>query len=149
MADDGQSSDPRACLPAAIAAVTGRPTSTRALAGCSRSPADAVGPAMGAILIADPDRAGPRARGSVGMDADADARLAAEVADPAHPFAAAARERVATFDREAHGAIGRRRSSARTSRCSSSSGGVEAAVGSIGFGWPAPRDARPRTSARP
>ena len=38
---------------------------------------------------------------SLGMDEAADARLASESSDPANPFTTAARERAATFDREA------------------------------------------------
>ena len=57
---------------------------------------------MGAIFISDPDRPGLQLVASHGMDAAASARLAAEVADPAHPFSAATLTRVATFDREAY-----------------------------------------------
>ena len=56
----------------------------------------------------DPDRPGPPARrASIGMDERSTARLAAEVADPAHPFTCRRRRPASpTFDREATTADG-------------------------------------------
>ena len=139
MADDGLSSDPRASLPAAIAAVTHASDLDAALAGLLAVAAETFHPAMGAILIADPDRASLVLASSIGMDAESDARLAGEAADPAHPFAEAARDRVATFDRQATTPSGDDFVGAYLPLLISN-GGVETGIGSIGFGWPAPHD---------
>ena len=72
------------------------------------------------------------------MDDEATARLAAEVADPSHPFTAAAMGRVATFDREATTASGGSFVGAYLPLVVSS-GGVDVTLGSFGMGWPAPR----------
>jgi diguanylate cyclase (GGDEF)-like protein len=139
VAEDGPSSDPRASLPAAIAAVTDASDLDGALAGLLAVAGTTLGPMMGAILIADPDRADLILASSIGMDAEGDARLAASVADPADPFAAAARERVATFDRAATTPTGDAFVGAYLPLLISH-GGVEEALGTIGFGWPAPHE---------
>jgi diguanylate cyclase (GGDEF)-like protein len=139
VANDGQSSDPRACLPAAVAALTGGADLDHQLAGVLDAASSALRPAMGAVFIADPDRAGIVLAKSVGMDEAADARLEGEVSDPTHPFAAAARERVATFDRGATTPTGGSFLGAYLPLLVST-GGVEQSLGSIGFGWPAPHE---------
>jgi diguanylate cyclase (GGDEF)-like protein len=140
VAEDGPSSDPRASLPAAIAAVTGASDLDHALGGLLAVAERALAPSMGAILIADPDRADLVLASSVGMDAEGDARLTSAVADPAHPFTEAVRERVATFDRGATTPDGAAFVGAYLPLLISH-GGVEEALGSIGFGWPAPHAA--------
>ena len=98
---DGQPGDPRASLPAAIEAVAGGGDLETILDGVLRVASNALRPTIGAICISDPDRPGLQVVASHGMDASAISRLADEVADPAHPFTAAALTRVSTFDREA------------------------------------------------
>ena len=64
-----------------------RPRCRAATASSTRGIA-ALRPAMGAIFIADPDRPrAPARRIGTALDEASSARLAAEVADPAHPFA--------------------------------------------------------------
>ena len=142
MASDGPSRDPRASLPARDrrgrrSAATSMPRSARCLA----SPARRLGASMGAVFVADPDRAGLQlVVAASAWTSAAEAQLATAASDPSHPFAAAARGRVATFDREATTPDGERvrrrlpaaaRVRAAASRCRSARSG---------FGWPAPRE---------
>ncbi len=139
MPTDGRSTDPRASLPAAIAAVAGADDLDSSLDAVLAAAVDALHPAMAAIFIADPDRAGLQLIASHGLDDASRERLSAEVEDPSHPFTAAALGRVATFDREGHRV---RRSSFVGAYLPLvvSSGGVDVTLGSVGMGWPAPRD---------
>ena len=92
-------------------------SSRRCSRPCSAPAGATFGPSMGAIFISDPDRPGLAARSpSHGMDERRERALAAEVADPAHPFSVAATSRAATFDREATPADRVGRSSAPTCR---------------------------------
>lgn len=139
MPNDGSPSDPRACLPAAIEAIAAAEDLDTALEALLAVADDALHPAMAAIFISDPDRAGLQLVASHGMDEEATARLAAEVADPSHPFTAAAMGRIATFDREASLPSGGSFVGAYLPLVVSS-GGVEVTLGSFGMGWPAPHD---------
>jgi diguanylate cyclase (GGDEF)-like protein len=138
----GQTSDPRASLAAAIEAVAGAGTLEAMLDGVLAAAVAGLGPAMGAIFVSDPDRPGLQLVASHGMDVDADARLSAAVEDPADPFTTAAVTRIATFDREATAADGSGFIGAYLPLVVGS-GGVDTVLGSIGFGWPAPRELDP------
>lgn len=138
MPTDGPSSDPRASLLGAIQAVAGGGELDAALAGVLQAAVAGLGPAMGAIFLSDPDRPGLQLVASHGMDAAGAARLTAEVADPGHPLTEAATGRVVTFDREATLGDGSAFMGAYLPLVVAS-GGVDVTLGSIGFGWPAPR----------
>jgi diguanylate cyclase (GGDEF)-like protein len=73
------------------------------------------------------------------MDDEAVSRLESDVNDPADPFTTAAVTRAATFDREATTAGGSAFIGAYLPLVVAS-GGVDVVLGSIGFGWPAPRE---------
>jgi len=135
---DGQTSDPRVSLPAAIEAVAGGITLEDTLAGVLAASVAGLGATMGAIFLSDPDRPGLQIGASHGMDDVALSRLAIDVADPADPFATAAVSRVATFDRAASMADGSAFVGAYLPLIVASAG-VETTLGSIGLGWPAPR----------
>jgi len=135
---DRPPSDPRAALTGAIDAVARSASLEAALDGLLVAAADALRPAMAAILISDPDRPGLQLVVSHGMDEVAAARLELAVTDPADPFATAAMTRTATFDREAAMPDGSAFVGAYLPLVVSSAG-VEASVGAIGFGWRAPR----------
>lgn len=139
MPNDGATSDPRASLAAAIAAVAAADDLDSSLDAVLATAEDALRPAMAAIFIADPDRAGLQLAASRGMDDAARERLSAEVSDPGHPFTAAAMGRVVTFDREAALPSGAAFVGAYLPLIVSS-GGVNVTLGSVGMGWPAPRD---------
>lgn len=138
MSTDGQPSDPRTSLPGAIEALAGGGELEAVLDGLLAASVAALRPAMGAIFISDPDRPGLQLVATNGMDDLSTARLAGEVADPAHPFTAAATTRVATFDREAAMPDGSAFIGAYLPLIVSSQG-VDVPLGSIGLGWPAPR----------
>ncbi|HEY4189137.1 MAG TPA: GGDEF domain-containing protein [Candidatus Limnocylindrales bacterium] len=138
MSTDRLPSDPRAALTVAIDAVARGAGLEAALDGVLGAATDALRPAMGAVLISDPDRPGLQLVASAGMDEAAVARLTRDVADPADPFATAATTRVATFDREATMADGSSFVGAYLPLIVASAG-VEASVGAVGFGWTAPR----------
>ena len=141
MPSDRPSPDPRASLAAAIAAVAAADDLDGALDAVLAAAQDALRPTMAAIFIADPDQAGSglQLAASRGMDDAARERLAAEVSDPGHPFTAAALGRLATFDREAALPSGATFVGAYLPLVVSS-GGVNVTLGSVGMGWPAPRD---------
>jgi len=132
------SGDPRAALVRAIGSVARNGDIDTILAGILAAAAEALTPSMGAIFVQDPDRPGIHLVAAMGMDEASIARLATEVADPAHPFATAAATREGTFDREATTPDGATFIGAYLPLIVSV-GGVEVTLGSIGFGWPAPR----------
>jgi diguanylate cyclase (GGDEF)-like protein len=136
---DGQTNDPRAVLAAAVESVAGAATLEAALDGVLAAAAASLRPEMGAIFISDPDRPGLQVVASYGLDEDALARLTLDVADPADPFTTAAVSRVVTFDREASMPDGSSFIGAYHPLMVSSAG-VETALGSMGLGWPAPRE---------
>lgn len=136
MSTDGSTIDSHATLANAIDVVATAPDLESALDGVLRVAVD-LSPAMAAILVQDPDRPGLQVVATTGFDAAAQAQLAEDVADPAHPFAEAAAGRIATFDREATMADGTMFVGAYLPLVVSS-GGVEIALGSLGLGWPAP-----------
>ncbi|HEX6869266.1 MAG TPA: GGDEF domain-containing protein [Candidatus Limnocylindrales bacterium] len=138
MSTDAPSSDPRASLVRAIGSVARNGEIETILGGILAAATDALGPSMGAIFVQDPDRPGIHLAAAIGMDEASSARLAADVADPAHPFTAAATTRETTFDREATAPDGATFIGAYLPLIVSG-GGVDVALGSIGFGWPAPR----------
>lgn len=139
MPTEGRSTDPRASLAAAIAAVAAADDLDSSLDAVLAAAVEALHPAMAAIFIADPDRAGLQLIASHGLDDESRERLAAEVEDPSHPFTAAALGRVATFDREGATPSGASFVGAYLPLVVSS-GGVDVTLGSVGMGWPAPRD---------
>jgi len=135
---DAQPNDPRASLAGAIEAISRGTDLEASLDGLLAAAAASLHPSLGAIFISDPDRPGLQLVASHGLDDEATALLVAQVADPADPFATAAHTRVATFDREATMADGSTFVGAYLPIMVSSAG-VEASVGSIGFGWLAPQ----------
>jgi diguanylate cyclase (GGDEF)-like protein len=139
---DGQTSDPRASLSTAIQTIAGAGTLEAMLDGVLAAAVAGLHPAMGAIFVSDPDRPGLQLVASHGMDEAAAARLSADVADPADPFTTAAVTRTATFDREATAADGSGFVGAYLPLIVAS-GGVETVLGSVGLGWPAPRELDP------
>ncbi len=132
------SSDPRTALAQAIQVVARSGDLDTSLEGILTSAAGALQPRMGAVFVQDPDRAGLHPVATHGIDAAAAARLASEVADPAHPFTTAATGRVETFDREAAGPDGAVFIGAYLPLVVTS-GGVEVSLGSMGLTWAAPR----------
>ena len=94
----------------------------------------ATGATMAAALAQDPDRPALQLVASIGMDAAAGERLAADATDPADPFATAVRERVADFAREARLPSGDSFTGAYLPLVVST-GGVDSVVGAVGFGW--------------
>jgi diguanylate cyclase (GGDEF)-like protein len=135
---DGSTIDSHATLANAIDVVASAPDLETALDGVL-GVAAALSPAMAAILVQDPDRPGLQVVATTGFDQAAQAQLAEDVTDPAHPFAEAAGGRIATFDREATMADGTVFIGAYLPLVVSS-GGVEIALGSFGLGWPAPHE---------
>ncbi len=138
MSTDEPSRDPRASLVRAIGSVARNGDLDTILAGILAAATDALAPSMGAIFVQDPDRPGLYLVAATGMDEASMARLATEVADPTHPFTVAAVSRESAFDREATTPQGATFTGAYLPLMVSS-GGVEVVLGSIGFGWPAPR----------
>ncbi len=138
MSNDGSTLDPRACLPAAIAAVAAADDLDSSLDALLDAAGSALHPAMAAIFISDPDRAELQLVASHGLDDAGREHLAGEVGDPGHPFTSAALSRTTTFDREAVQASGGTFVGAYLPLVVAS-GGVEVVLGSIGMGWPAPR----------
>jgi diguanylate cyclase (GGDEF)-like protein len=133
-----QPSDPRAALAHAIGSVAADGDLETVLGGILDAAAGVLRPEMGAIFVSDPDRPGLQLVAAHGMDEAAEARLAADVADPANPFTTAAVARAATFDREATLPDGPPFVGAYLPLVVSS-GGVDTVLGSMGLGWPAPR----------
>ncbi len=135
---DGQTIDPRASLAAALEVVAGAGSLDEMLEGVLHAAATALDPAMGAIFVSDPDRPGLQLAASSGMDEEGIASLSEAVTDVADPFAVAAATRVAMFDREASMPDGSSFVGAYLPLIVSSAG-VDSTLGSIGFGWSAPR----------
>lgn len=133
---DGSTTDPLASVIAAIEAVAGASDLETALDGILAAAAS-LEPAMAAILVEDPDRPGLQVIASQGFDDAARAQLAADVTDPAHPFAEAAAGRTGTFDREATAADGTVYVGAYLPLLVTT-GGVEVSLGSLGLSWRAP-----------
>ncbi|MFL5721672.1 MAG: GGDEF domain-containing protein [Chloroflexota bacterium] len=138
MSTDVPSSDPRASLVRAIGSVARNGDIDTILAGILSAAADSLSPSMGAVFVQDPDRPGLHLVAAIGMDDPTTTRLETEIADPAHPFTAAATDRQASFEREATSADGATFIGAYLPLIVSS-GGVDVGLGSIGFGWPSPR----------
>jgi diguanylate cyclase (GGDEF)-like protein len=136
---DRRSSDPRLAITAAIDSLATGEDLDSILAGIIATAVAALEPMFGAIIVADPDRQGLQVAASYGMDDASVSRLADELADPAHPFASAANMREVTFDRASTTPDGSSFIGAYLPLVVTS-GGVQAAVGSIGFGWPSPRE---------
>lgn len=139
MATDGPSRDPRTFLPAAIASVASTDDLDAALGAILGAADEALAPSMGAVVIADPDRAGLQLAAAHGMDDAGRIALAAEMTDPTHPFSVATNSRASTFDRQAASTSGDAFVGAYLPLLVTS-GGIEVALGAIGFGWPAPHD---------
>jgi diguanylate cyclase (GGDEF)-like protein len=135
---DGPTRDHSTALGAAIHGVAGAGDLQAALDAILSASVEALEPAMGAILVQDPDRPGLQPVAAHGFDEAGIAQLSSDVTDPAHPFAAAALGRAATFDREAAMADGSTFVGAYLPLIVSS-GGVQVVVGSMGLGWTAPR----------
>lgn len=136
MSTDGSTTDPFDPLVDAIEAVATADDLEQALDGLLTA-TEGLKPAMAAILVEDPDRPGLQVVASRGFDDAARDQLAADVADPAHPFTEAATGRTATFDREATAADGSSVVGAYLPLLVSTAG-VEVALGSLGLTWPAP-----------
>ena len=140
MASDGPSRDPRTALSAAIAAAASGDEPDAVLGAILEAGLAGLGAAAGAILIADPDRPGLAVAASRGLP-DA-ARLESDAQDPSHPFAQAVSSRTATFEREGLAADGRSFVGAYLPLLVAS-GGVDVALGAVGFAWPTPRSLEP------
>lgn len=136
MSTDGSTSDQFDSLLAAIDVIATAGDLEPALHGVLAAAAS-LHPAMAAILVQDPDRPGLQVVAAQGFDDAAEAQLAGDVADPAHPFVEAVTGRIATFDRAATMADGSMFVGAYLPLVVVS-GGVEVALGSFGLGWPAP-----------
>jgi diguanylate cyclase (GGDEF)-like protein len=134
VASAGPSPDPRATLPVAISAVAAAADLDAALRAILEAAGDALGAASGAVVLADPDRAGLQLAATIGLDATAVSTLTDEVRDGAHPFATTAETRLATFDREAMAPDGSTWTSAYVPLVTSI-GGVETALGALGLTW--------------
>lgn len=144
MVSDGPSSDPRSRQAAAISTAIAASATADALDTALQAMVDAavpaLGAAIGAIFLADPDRPGLTLAASTGMTDPS--LVAADVADPAHPFAQAVTSRTATYDRAASQPDGSAFVGAYLPLIVRS-GGVDVVLGSMGLGWPAPRDLDP------
>jgi diguanylate cyclase (GGDEF)-like protein len=103
-----------------------------------RSAADAVGARMAAVFLRDPDRADLHLVGAVGMGPEALGSFGAEVGDPQHPIAIAARDVTAVFGREGVGPDGARFVGADIPLAVAREG-LDLPLGVVSFGWPAPR----------
>ena len=139
MATDGPSRDPRTSLPAAIELVANTDDLDTALAAILVAADKALSPSMGAVVIADPDRAGLQLAAAHGIDEAGQIALVAEMTDPTHPFSVATDSRATTFDRQATSTSGDAFVGAYLPLLVTS-GGIEVALGAIGFGWPAPHE---------
>lgn len=136
MTSDGPSRDPRSSLSQAIAAVAAGGDLDATLQAILEAGAAGLDPLMAAILVQDPDRAGLTVGAALGMPDPA--ALERDVQDPSHPFAQAVTSRTAVFGRAALTPAGTEFVGAYLPLVVSS-GGVEVVLGTLGFGWPAPR----------
>jgi diguanylate cyclase (GGDEF)-like protein len=139
---DRPTSDPRRSVTAAIDALATATDLDAILEAILSAAQTATEAAMGAVIVMDPDRDGLQVAASIGMDDAADQRLEEALRDPADPFATAATQRQPTFERAGTAADGTPFVGAYLP-LSVATGGIQATVGSIGFGWPAPRDLDP------
>ena len=139
MSTDGQPSDPRTSLPGAIEAVAALGDLDAMLAGVLAAGATALRPDMGAIFISDPDRPGLQLAVAHGLD-ELSTAPAGRARSPIRPTRSPSprSSRVATFDREASMPDGSSFVGAYLPLLVSSRG-LDVALGSIGFGWPAAR----------
>ena len=135
MASDGPSPDPRSSVPATIVAAATADDLDGALQAIISGSIAATAATVGAIFLVDPDRPGPQLAASQGMDAGATQALVADVADPSHPFAQAALERVGSFDRAGVAADGSAFSGSYVPLVTSV-GGVETSLGALGIARP-------------
>ncbi len=142
MSTDRPSRDPHPSLIDAIESVASGADLQAALDGVLAALATSLRPTMAAILVQDPDRPSLQVVATHGFDDAAKAQLSIHVADPAHPFNAAATGRTAIFDREATMADGSTFVGTYLPLLVTS-GGVQVALGSIGLGWPAPHTLDP------
>lgn len=137
MSTDGPSRDSRAWLIDAIEAAAASDGLEAALDGVLAAAVAGLRATSGAILVQDPDRPGLQVVAAHGLDIAAKTQLTAAVADPAHPFAAAATTRISTWDRAGATADGSFDVGAYLPLLVTSAG-VELGLGSLGLGWPAP-----------
>lgn len=137
MPSDGPTRDALSGLSAAIAAVARTDDLDAALTGVLGIAVEALTPAVAAVCLSDPDRAGLVVAAVHGMSQSDAAELAVDVRDPSNPFAIAATSRTPDFDRPGTMADGRAFAGAYLPLLVTS-GGVDVALGSIGLGWPAP-----------
>jgi diguanylate cyclase (GGDEF)-like protein len=137
LSTDGPIRDALSGLHAAIAAVAGADDLDAALAGVLEASVTSLRPAVAAIFLSDPDRAGLVLGAVHGMSDAASAGLTADAQDPANPFAMAVTGRTADFERPGTMADGTAFDGAYLPLVVTS-GGVEVVLGSMGLGWPAP-----------
>jgi diguanylate cyclase (GGDEF)-like protein len=137
VANDGPTRDPRMSLPLAIAAVAGTDDLDTALEAILGAADATLAPSMGAVVISDPDRAGLQLAAAHGIDDAGRLSLAAEMTDPTHPFSVATVSRSSDFDRPGTSGTGSGFVGAYLPLLTTT-GGIEVALGAIGFGWPAP-----------
>jgi diguanylate cyclase (GGDEF)-like protein len=137
LSTDGPNRDALSGLHAAIAAVAGADDLDAALAAVLEASVTSLHPAVAAIFLSDPDRAGLVLGAVHGMSDAASAGLTADAQDPANPFAMAVAGRTADFERPGTMADGTAFDGAYLPLIVSS-GGVEVVLGSMGLGWPAP-----------
>ena len=132
---DGPSRDPRAHLPAAVAATASSDDLDAALEAILGAGVAALSPVAAAIFLSDPDRPGLTLAASHGVPEGSS--LVADAQDPAHPFAEAVTGSGPVFDRAGTDAGGGSSVGAYLPLVVAS-GGVEAVLGSIGMVWAAP-----------
>ena len=137
MSTVGPSREPSASLIAAIHGIATAGDLETALDALLAAAVGALGPAMGAILVQDPDRPGLQPVATHGFDEAATGRLTDDVVDPSHPFAEAATGRRSMFDRDGMMADGTPFVGAYLPLVVSTAG-VEEVVGALGLGWPSP-----------
>jgi diguanylate cyclase (GGDEF)-like protein len=135
---DGPSRDPRSALSTAVAAVRAGEELDATLEAILRAGVDALGPRVGAVFLQDPDRPGLTLAASTGLDQAGLEELAARTSEPDHAFVVAARDRVASFDRESLSPTGAPFVGAYLPLLVAA-GGVEESLGAIGMAWPQPR----------
>jgi diguanylate cyclase (GGDEF)-like protein len=135
VASDGPSLDPRSSVPATIVAAASADDLDGALQAILSGAVAATGATVGAVFLVDPDRPGPQLAVAQGMDAAATEALIADVAEPSHPFAEAAVERLASFDRAGVAADGSAISGSYLPLVASI-GGVEVSLGALGIARP-------------
>jgi len=93
--------------------------------------------ARAAVFLRDPDRPDLQLASVAGLDADAAASFEADVADPGHPVAVAARDVVGVFGRDGVGAGGQGIVAADVPLAVTRDG-LDLPFGVVSFAWPAP-----------